>query len=150
MGDVGAGGFGAGLVNDLLEQFTVLATVDGFQGSTDQFDIVLLQDAGLAQRHGGVDAIGDEGHGIVGDKGGHQAVDDGAYPAPVVHYKGGPVDEEVQHAGGHRGQHGQPIDGPVDDRVKLSAVCHLVEPCEHRVKGRQGRVLHLGGNLAPG
>lgn len=31
VGDVGAGGFGAGLVNDLLEQFTVLATVDGFQ-----------------------------------------------------------------------------------------------------------------------
>ena len=46
MGDVGAGGFGAGLVNDLLEQFTVLATVDGFQGGTDQFDVVLLQDAG--------------------------------------------------------------------------------------------------------
>ncbi len=55
VGDVGAGGFGAGLVNDLLEQFTVLATVDGFQGSTDQFDVVLLQDAGLAQRHGGVE-----------------------------------------------------------------------------------------------
>ena len=57
VGDVGAGGFGAGLVNDLLEQFTVLATVDGFQGSTDQFDVVLLQDAGLAQRHGGVSAV---------------------------------------------------------------------------------------------
>ena len=55
VGDVGAGGFGAGLVNDLLEQFTVLATVDGFQGGTDQFDVVLLQDAGLAQRHGGVE-----------------------------------------------------------------------------------------------
>ena len=55
VGDVGAGGFGAGLVNDLLGQFTVLATVDGFQGSTDQFDVVLLQDAGLAQRHGGVE-----------------------------------------------------------------------------------------------
>lgn len=51
------GGFGAGLVNDLLEQFTVLATVDGFQGSTDQFDVVLLQDAGLAQRHAALSAV---------------------------------------------------------------------------------------------
>ena len=104
----------------------------------------------LSQRHGGVDAVGDEGHGIVGDKGRHQAIHNGANPAPVVHHKGCTVDEEVQDAGGHTGQHGQPVDGSVNDRVKLCAVGHLIEPCEHGLKGRQGRVLHLGADLGPG
>ena len=52
--DAGTGGFGTGLVHDLLEQLTVLAAVDGFQRSTNQLDIVLLEHACLAQRHGGI------------------------------------------------------------------------------------------------
>ncbi len=52
--DVGARRFRAGLLDDLLEQLAVLATVDGVQRSTDQFDVVLLEHAGLTKRHRGV------------------------------------------------------------------------------------------------
>ena len=54
MRDVGAGGFGAGLLHDLLEEFAVLATIDGVKGRADQLDVVLLEHARLAQRHGRV------------------------------------------------------------------------------------------------
>ena len=52
--DVGTRGFSAGLLHDLLEELTVLATIDGVEGSADQLDVVLLEHTGLAQRHGGV------------------------------------------------------------------------------------------------
>ncbi len=50
----GARGFGASLVDDLLEELAVLAAVDGVKGRADQLDVVLLEHTGLAQRHGGV------------------------------------------------------------------------------------------------
>ena len=104
----------------------------------------------LSQSHNTVDAVGNERHGVICDKGCHKAVHYGTYPGPVFNHKGGPIDEEVQDAGGHRGQHGQPVDCSIDDRVKLGAVGHLVEPGEHRVKSGQGRVFHLCCNLGPG
>ena len=39
---------------DLLEEFAVLATIDGVKGRADQLDVVLLEHARLAQRHGRV------------------------------------------------------------------------------------------------
>ena len=54
MRDLRACGLRACLLDDLLEQFTVLAAVDGVKGRADQLDVVLLEHAGLAQRHGGV------------------------------------------------------------------------------------------------
>ena len=52
--DVGTCGFGAGLLHDLLEQFAILAAVDGLEGGTNQLDVVLLQHTGLTESHGGV------------------------------------------------------------------------------------------------
>ena len=52
MGNIRTCGFGASLLNDLLEEFTILTTVDGFKGSANQLDVVLLEHAGLAQCHG--------------------------------------------------------------------------------------------------
>ena len=43
-----------GLLHDLLEEFAVLATIDGVKGRADQLDVVLLEHARLAQRHGRV------------------------------------------------------------------------------------------------
>ena len=52
MSDVGTCGFSTSLINDLLEELTVLTTVDGFKGSANQLDVVLLEHTGLTQRHG--------------------------------------------------------------------------------------------------
>ena len=54
VGNFGARGFGARLVDDLLEQLAVLAAVDGVKGGADQLDVVLLEHTGLAERHRGV------------------------------------------------------------------------------------------------
>ena len=54
VGNFGARGFGASLVDDLLEQLAVLAAVDGVKGGADQLDVVLLEHTGLAERHRGV------------------------------------------------------------------------------------------------
>ena len=51
VGNFGARGFGASLVDDLLEQLAVLAAVDGVKGGADQLDVVLLEHTGLAERH---------------------------------------------------------------------------------------------------
>ena len=52
--DVGTCGFCTSFLNDLFEELTILAAIDGFQRSTDQLDVVLLEHTGLTQRHGRV------------------------------------------------------------------------------------------------
>ena len=50
MGDGGASRFSAATVDDFLEQFTILTTVDGFEGRTDELDMVLVEDSRLTER----------------------------------------------------------------------------------------------------
>ena len=54
MGDGGTRGFCAAAVDNLLEQFAILTTVNGLERGADEFDIVFLEDSSLAERDRGV------------------------------------------------------------------------------------------------
>ena len=64
MADDAAGALAAELLDDLLELLAVLAALDRLDGGADQLDAVLLEDAGLVERHraveGGLAAEGRE------------------------------------------------------------------------------------------
>ncbi len=72
VGDTGAGHVEADLLHGFLEELAVFALPDGFGVGADHLDVVLLQDAGVEEGHGGVERGlaaegGEEGVGLFAD-----------------------------------------------------------------------------------